>query len=139
MTVAELYRLTNRPQRALATLDRMSDQRSETQVPPRTYLVRSQALADMGEREAAIMCLRSATGRIAPDQSELLYEFAKQQFEMGDLMEARLCLGRVLQNNPQHGTAQQLQNELDRLLTRPSEPKIPTVMVATPSSGKELR
>ncbi len=43
VTVAELYRLTNRPQRALATLDRMSDQRSETQVPPRTYLVRSQA------------------------------------------------------------------------------------------------
>lgn len=139
VTIAELYRLTQRPQRALATLDRMADKRSETQVPPRSYLVRSQALADMGEREAAVMCLRNAAGRLAPDQSELLYEFAAQQFAMGDLVEARLCLGRVLQREPDHATAQQLQTELDRQLARPAESKIPAVMVATPSLGKELR
>lgn len=139
VTVADLYRSTQRPQRALATLDRMADKRSETQVPPRAYLVRSQALADMGEREAAIMCLRSAAGRLAPDQSELLYEFAAQQFSLGDLVEARLCLGRVLQREPGNSTAQQLQSELDRLLTRPAESKIPAVTVATQSLNQELR
>ncbi len=138
VTVAELYRLTNRPQRALATLDRMSDKRSETQVPPRSYLVRSQALADMGEREAAIMCLRTAAVRLAPDQSELLYEFATQQFALGDLVEARLCLGRVLQNDPNHSTAQQLQTELDRMLSEPNSPKIPAMTVAGPWPNKEL-
>ncbi len=117
----------------------MTDQRSETQVPPRAYLVRSQALSDMGEREAAIMCLRSAAGRLAPDQSELLYEFAAQQFELGDLVESRLCLGRVLQQDPNNSTAQQLQTELDRLLTRPTETKIPAMMTGTALPGKELR
>lgn len=139
VTVAELYLLTHPPQRALATLDRMTDKRSETQVPPRAYLVRAQALADLGEREAAIMCLRSASGRLAPDQSELLYEFAAKQLALGDLVEARLCLGRVLQREPNHALAQQLQTELDGLLSRPNDPKVPAVTVGYPMPGKEQR
>ena len=139
VTVADLYRLSKRPQRALATLDRISDQRSETQVPPRAYLVRSQVLSDMGEREAAIMCLRSSAARLAPDQSELLYEFAAQQFELGDLVESRLCLGRVLQRDPNNTTAQQLQSELDRLLTRPIETKIPAMTAGVILPEKDVR
>lgn len=85
------------------------------------------------------MCLRSAAARLAPDQSELLYEFAAQQFELGDLVESRLCLGRVLQRDPNNATAQQLQTELDRLLTRPTEAKIPPMTAAKPLPAKELR
>lgn len=139
VTVAELYRQTARPQRALATLDRMADQRSENQLPPRSYLVRSQALADMGEREAAMICLRSAAGRLAPDQSELLYQFAEQQMQLGDLTEARVCLGRALQRDPNHSAAQHLQMELDRQFANPIAPKIPAVMVAGPPASRELR
>ena len=139
VTVADLYRQSQRPQRALATLDRLADQRSENQVPPRAYLVRSQTLDDMGEREAAIMCLRSAAARLAPDQTELMYEFATQQMALGDLLEARLCLGRALQRDPNHEAAQRLQTDLDRMLSRPVERNVPSVMASTPSANKELR
>ncbi len=139
VTVAELYCKLKRPQRALATLDRMSDQRSETQQPPRSYLVRSQALADMGEHEAAMMCLRTASGRIAPDQSEILFQFAQQQMQLGDLVEARVCLGRVLQREPNHSGAQHLQMELDRQFSGGVGPKIPAMMANVPVPPRDLR
>ncbi|MCC6510311.1 MAG: tetratricopeptide repeat protein [Pirellulaceae bacterium] len=129
VTVAELYRLSHRPQRALATLDRLTDQRSENQMPPRAYLLRGQALADMGERDAALVYLRNATPKVPADQSNLLYEFAEVQYQLGDLVEARLCLGRALQHNPNLNTALRLQTELDRLLEHPIDSKIPAVLV----------
>lgn len=64
VTVAELYRASNRPQRTLATLDRLCDQSSQSQIPPRAFLLRGQALAALGERDAALLCLRQAAPKI---------------------------------------------------------------------------
>ncbi len=133
VTLAELYRLTDRPRRALATLDRMTDQRSDTQIPPRAFLLRGQALADLGQREAALVCLRQAAPRISPDQSDLLYEFAQTQYQLGDLVEARLCLGRALQKNPESASALQLQSEIEQLFERPGTPNVPAVTVSSPT------
>lgn len=132
VTVAELYRLANRPQRALATLDRLTDQRSENQIPPRAHLLRGQSLADMGERDAALMCLRQAAPKLASEQSDLLYEFAQTQYRLGDLVEARLCLGRALQHNPTNSASLKLQSELDEVFQRHSEPSVPAVTVSGP-------
>lgn len=132
--VAELYGLAKRPQRALATLDRMTDQHSENQIPPRAHLLRGQALADMGEREAALLCLRQAAPKLAAEQSGLLYEFAQLQYRLGDLVEARLCLGRALQHDPASSSALKLQSELDEVYQRHSEPRVPVMTVSTPIS-----
>jgi tetratricopeptide (TPR) repeat protein len=118
VTVAELYRLSNRPQRALATVDRLCDQKSGSQIPSRAYLLRSQSLADLGEREAALTCLRQAAPNLPAEQTGLLCEFAQIQSQLGDLVEARLCLGRALKHDPTNELALQMQNQLDVLLAR---------------------
>lgn len=138
VTVAELYRLSNRPQRALATLDRLTDQRSETQVPPRANLLRGQALADLGELEAALVCLRQAAPTLPADQSELLYEFAQTQFRLGDLVEARLCLGRALQKDPSSTASLKLQTELDDALAKHIDPPIPVRTVSTTAGANGI-
>lgn len=113
VTVAQLYRLSNRPQRALATLDRLSDQRSATQVPPRAFLLRAQSLADLGQHEAALLCLRQTAPILAADQSALLVEFAQVQYQLGDLLAARQSLARALKDAPESTTALALQARLD--------------------------
>lgn len=133
VTVAELYRSSNRPQRALATLDRLTDQRSLTQVPPRANLLRGQALADLGQRDAALMCLRQAAPNLPSDQSDLLYEFAQTQYRLGDLLEARLCLTRALQKNPTDSAALKLQTELDEAFAAHTDPDVAARTAATPS------
>ena len=125
VTVAELYQLSSRPQRALATLDRLTDQRSEAQVPPRANLLRGQALADLGERDAALMCLRQAAPNLPADQTQLLYEFAQTQYRLGDLVEAQLCLGRALHKDPTNAAALKLQQELGEAFARHTGPDMP--------------
>jgi Tfp pilus assembly protein PilF len=125
VTVAELYRLSNRPQRALATLDRLTDQRSEAQIPPRASLLRGQALADLGQQEAASMCLRQAAPHLPADQSQLLYEFAQTQYRLGDLVEAQLCLQRALQSDPANTAALKLQHDIGEAFARHTGADVP--------------
>jgi tetratricopeptide (TPR) repeat protein len=118
VTVAELYQEANRPQRALATLDRLSDQRAVAQLPPRAWVLRGRALASLGESAEARTCLRQAAYRMGPENPDLLMEIAQLQYELGDLVEARLCLGRATQHNPHDPRADQLQNDIDSSLAR---------------------
>lgn len=134
VTVASLYRLSNRPQRALATLDRLSDQRSATQIPPRAFLLRAQSLADLGEREAALLCLRQAAPTLAPDHTALLLEFARAQYELGDLLEARQCIARALKQEPASKEALALQARLDEAFARNGGPSVPVRTVSGPAS-----
>jgi len=132
VTLAELYRLSNRPQRALATLDRLRDQRSGSQLPPRAQLLRGQALADLSQYEAARMCLRQATHALPDEQSDLLMEFAQVQYQLGDTIEASLCLGRLLKQKPDDLAALRLLSEVNQALARGPEANVPIRTVSTP-------
>lgn len=113
IAIAQIYRQLGRPQRALATLDNLTDHLPEENVPPRTWLLRGQALADLGELNEAKRCWRHAALCANDTDSELLLELAKSQFDCQDLAEARLCLGRVLRQDANLPAAQLLQSQLD--------------------------
>ena len=114
IALAEIYRQLGKPQRALATLNNLADHHSEEQVPPRAWLLKGQALADLGEDVEAKRCLQLATQYAGETQCGLLLELATAQFECGDLPEARLCLGRVLRQEPSNSSALELQGQLDQ-------------------------
>ncbi len=118
VALAEIYRQLGRPQRALATLDHLQDHLAPEQVPPRAWLLKGQALADLGENTEAQRCFHLASQYAGETQSGLLLELASVQHECGDLAEARLCLGRVLQHDPSNPGALQLQNQLDQSFIR---------------------
>lgn len=132
VALAELYRQQGRPQRALATLDHLEDHHAAEQVPPRAWLLKGQALADMGENSEAKRYFRLASQYAGETQSGLLLELAAVQHEFGDLAEARLCLGRVLQHEPGNPGALQLQNQLDQSFVRMAadqSEKVPAMQV----------
>jgi len=118
VALAEIYRQLGRPQRALATLDHLEDHHAPEQVPPRAWLLKGQALADMGEDSEAKRYFRLASQHAGETHSGLLLELASVQHDCGDLAEARLCLGRVLQHEPGNPGALQLQNQLDQSFIR---------------------
>ncbi len=118
IAVAELYRELGRPQRALATLERLSDRCRECDVPPRAWLLKAKSLADLGAQQEALACLRQATNYAAGDQVQLLVDVARVQYQLSDLVESRISLGRALRNDPQNRQALALQSELDQSFIR---------------------
>ena len=114
LEIADLYRELDRPQRALATLDRLIDSQAGEVALPRAWLLKGQALADLGQRKEAQGYLQRASELAADDDIDLLLQLAESQVQSGELAEARLCLGRALQHDPQNPQALALQGELAR-------------------------
>jgi hypothetical protein len=71
------------------------------------------------------MCLRQAAPNLPADQTQLLYEFAQTQYQLGDLVEAQLCLGRALQKDPANVAALELQQKLGEAFARHTGPDVP--------------
>ncbi len=122
LALAEIYRSLGRPQRALATLDCMTDGQSAEQVSAQAWLLKGQALADLGEHGAARTCMKNAAFCVADDQTDMLLALAESQIEAGDMSEARICLGRACRHDPHNPLAQQLQLVLDQANRRSSPP-----------------
>lgn len=114
VAVADIHYALGQPQRALATLDRLADKQPTEAVSARAWMLRGQALADLGESGEAKDCLRQAALCALEEDFELLLELAQIQYETGDLAEARICLGRALRDHPNDPNALILQNVLDR-------------------------
>lgn len=114
LEIAELYRILHRPQRALATLDRMVDSQGGEQTSARAWMLKGQALADLGQRKDAQDCLQRAAAHAEDSEIELLIQLAESQFQAGELAEARLCLGRALQHDPHNPRALAIQAEVDQ-------------------------
>ncbi len=112
LEIAELYRELQRPQRALATLSGIVDSQPSACTSARAWLLRGQALADLGQSKEAQHCLKLASEHAQDSDSKLLVELARSQFDAGELAEARVCLGRVLQTDPHHPGALALQAEV---------------------------
>lgn len=114
LALAEIYRELGRPQRALATLDALTDGKSGEQISPQAWMLKGQALADLGETSAARGCLKNAALCCQDGATEVLLAVAQSQIQAGDFAEARMCLGRAFRQDPHNPQALQLQALLEQ-------------------------
>ena len=105
--------LTGRPNRSLATLDRMVDLHPNACEKGETQLIRALALIDLNRRDEAVLSLKQATEGLPKDNPQRQIELVHAQYKLGELVEARISLGRLLQQYPEHPGARRLQSELD--------------------------
>lgn len=98
LAIAEIYGQTQRPQRALATLQSLSDQFPPGSVPPDLMVRQALVLRELGRTHDAAECLAvAAQGTPNPD---VLRELAATRLQMGDLASASIALNAALQLNP---------------------------------------
>lgn len=124
VALASIYQQQGRPQRALATLERMADLQTEEYASASTWLLKGQALASLGQIEEAKKCLRDAALQADPKDFQLFLQMAQLQTEVGQWAEARASLGRSLSMQPENPEALALQQKLDQkfaMLTASSE------------------
>lgn len=113
MSVAELYRQLGRPQRTLATLDRFRDLHPTHELRGQASLVRGLALLDLDRPEEASIALKEASQHLDESQLERQLQLANSLFQLGDYVEARMALGKVLLQAPENQTARSLQSSID--------------------------
>lgn len=92
MAVAELYHRTDRPQRALSTLDRLSDEHSLERMPVRAQWLRAESLVSLGRTREAKQALVHAEQRLAGCDSETMLAVAKTRYALGDMAECQSVL-----------------------------------------------
>ncbi len=122
LSVAEIYRHTGRPQRALATLDRMADLHTTANTDPEVLLIRGMALADLERVSDAAEALALAADRMPIDRVERQIQLVHAQHRIGELVTARMTLGRLLASNTTNPEVKRLQNMLDMSFAHLSEP-----------------
>lgn len=114
IAVSEIYQRLGRPQRALATLDYLTDSQPTEAIPARVWLLRGEAYAALGESSHSKYCLQEASSCVTECDTDSLVQLARLQYKAGDLAEARLCVGKALQQNPRNPHALELQTALDQ-------------------------
>ena len=124
LTVAEIYRHTGRPQRSLAALDRMSDLRSTATNDPEVLLIRGMALADLNRKAEAADALAKASERMPADRVDKQIQLVHAQHRIGELVPARMTLGRLIASNTGNPEVTRLQSMLDMSFAHLSEPDI---------------
>lgn len=113
IALASIYQRQGRPQRALATLERMSDLQNPEYDKAGTWLLKGAALASLGQADDARLCLREASLRATANETDTHLELARLQADLGELAAARVSLGKVLSQNPQDQLALQVQKQLE--------------------------
>ncbi len=112
LALAEIYQSLGRSQRALHTLKRMLDVPERT-APAKAWLLRGQALADLGEPAEARLCFHEASKCADESETALLVELAKSQIRFGDLAAARQCIGRAMLHDPYNQQVLDVKSSLD--------------------------
>ncbi|MEC8555358.1 MAG: tetratricopeptide repeat protein [Planctomycetota bacterium] len=111
IAVADIYRDLGKPQRALATIERLADSHVIESIPARAWMLKGLALADLGEMPDAENCLYEALV-CAEDNSDLLIELAEKRIELGHVAEARTVLAQIISHNPNNRQALRLQQAI---------------------------
>ena len=125
LSVAEIYRHTGRPQRSLAALDRMTDLHATASTDPEVLLVRGMALADLDRGAEAAEALAMASERMPSDRIDKQIQLVHAQHRIGELVPARMTLGRLIASNTDNPEVKRLQSMLDMSFAHLSDPTIP--------------
>lgn len=121
MAASQIYRLVGRPQRALATIDRMVDLHPTEQTDPRWLLIRGLALVDLGQLDQAAQTLELASKSLPIELRNEQLQLADAQMRLGEMVQSRLTLGRILQAYPSDPSAIALKSQLDQSFERFAE------------------
>ena len=125
LSVAEIYRHTGRPQRTLAALDRMTDLHATASTDPEVLLIRGMALADLNRNVDAAEALAKASERMPSDRVDKQIQLVHAQHRIGELVPARMTLGRLLASNSNNPEVTRLQSMLDLSFAHLSDPIAP--------------
>ena len=125
LSVAEIYRHTGRPQRTLAALDRMTDLHATASTDPDVLLIRGMALADLNRNVEAAETLAKASERMPSDRIDKQIQLVHAQHRIGELVPARMTLGRLLASNSNNPEVMRLQSMLDLSFAHLSDPIAP--------------
>ena len=114
LSIAEIYRKQGRPQRALATLDRMVDLHGSVREDPEHMLFRGLVFADLNRPQEAAALLASAAERLPTDRLDLHLEIVGTQYQLGELVQARIALGRLVAEHSGDVRVQAAKAQLDQ-------------------------
>ncbi len=113
LAVAETYRRVGKPNRSLATIDRMIDMHPATCKTGETQLARAKTLVDLNRRQEAIIALKAIGDSLPIDDPMLQLDVVACYSQLGELVDARMSLGRLVQLHPSHPHVVAFQNQLD--------------------------
>jgi Tfp pilus assembly protein PilF len=112
LTVAQLYRQLDRPQRTLAVLAALSEQYPAGEEPRDVLVEQGLALRAVGQFAESAECLAGAVKR-GPITADLLCQLGEVQLLAGDPTNARLSILAALDRDPAHVAARRLQAEVE--------------------------
>lgn len=126
LQAAEIYRVEQRYDRLLATLDRLQDGVGVEDAPARVDMLQGIAMREFGRRDEAKRCFVRASTK-TPDDANPHLELASLAIESGELVAARESLKIAMQLNPDStldSRIAQLQAQSERLAQDPSGAEI---------------
>jgi tetratricopeptide (TPR) repeat protein len=112
LEVADLYWRQKRPDRALATLDRMAQGHPEDQVPGEVLYRQGLALLSLRRYEDAVDHLMRAVDRGAAS-ADVFYQLGRAELLAGRPASARWAAGQALALAPSHRAARELLAQID--------------------------
>jgi tetratricopeptide (TPR) repeat protein len=112
LEVAEAYRQLDRPQRALAALQTLSDTYPPGEETPQVLYLTGLAYSALHRYPEAIDCFSLACDRVPPT-AELLYWLADAQFKAGQPSDARRTAAQILAIDPNHAGGVALIERID--------------------------
>ncbi len=127
LSVAEIHRHTGRPKRTLAILDRMADLHATASNDPDVLLMRGITLADLGREAEAAEALAMASERMPGDRIDKQIQLVTAQHRIGELVPARITLGKLIASNTSNPEVKRLQSMLDMSFAHLSDPTTPGV------------
>ena len=122
LSVAEINRHTGQPKRALAILDRMTDLHASASTDPEVLLIRGIALADLNRGIEAAEALALASEKLPIDRVDKHIQLVHAQHRIGELVPARMTLGRLIASNSGNPEVVRLQSMLDMSFAHLSDP-----------------
>jgi tetratricopeptide (TPR) repeat protein len=111
MELAEQYRATNRPQRALATLTALRETYPQRDEPARVLYLQGLAMVAMGRHSDAADAYAAAIEREGPS-ADLLAALADAQFRSGNTEAAERSVQQALALNPGHAASRALVEQI---------------------------
>lgn len=133
LAIAELYRKTGRPERALSTLDRMTDLNAAISDNPEHMLLRGLAFADLNRPQEAASLLAECSEHLPPDRWQQQLEVAETQCRIGEMVQARMAMGRIAESHANDPAVLQMKHHLDQHFNLLAEnPSLPNSALPNP-------